>query len=163
MKITDALLGEHGVFYAQFQLMAKSIDGADLEVIKTLGAMLASALAPHAQIENDILFPAIEQIMGEGGPTHVMRIEHEQIEGKLQELEELKGTHEEIEGALRRLPETQSADEARRLVRDVIQAAREHFAKEEHILFPMAAQMLDERTLARLGDDWAERRNVALG
>jgi hemerythrin-like domain-containing protein len=163
MKITDALLGEHGVFYAQFQLMAKSIDGADLEVIETLGAMLASALAPHAQIENDILFPAIEQMMGEGGPTHVMRMEHELIEGKLKELEELKEAHEEIEGALARLPATSSADEARRLVRDVIGAAREHFTKEEHILFPMAAQMLDERTLTRLGDEWAERRSVVLG
>ncbi|MBI3536529.1 MAG: hemerythrin domain-containing protein, partial [Chloroflexi bacterium] len=61
MKITDALKGEHGVFYAQFQFINDSLSSANLSIIQSLGAMLAAALVPHAQIENEILFPALEE------------------------------------------------------------------------------------------------------
>lgn len=162
MKITDALKGEHGVFYAQFEFLDTAIETESLGVIKSLGAMLAAALAPHAHIENDILFPALEEQLGEGGPTRQFRFEHEEIEGKLKELHELKGTHDEIEGALARLPDTKNVAQARELIRDALFAAREHFAKEENMLFPMADQMLEERTLENLGREWAERRNVVL-
>ncbi len=165
MRITDALKGEHGVFYAQFEFLENAIGAANLATLQTLGAMLASALAPHAHIENEVLFPSIEERIGVGGPTTVMRMEHEHIEGmlaRLQEIRELTQAHDEIEGALARLPGLDNADEARRLVRDVLFAAHEHFAKEENVLFPMAEQMLDERTLERLGREWAERRSVVL-
>ncbi len=144
MKITDALKGEHGVFYAQFSFIEGQLAGATLATIKSLGAMLASALVPHAQVENDILFPAIEEKIGAGGPTTVMRLEHSQIEGMLEELP--------------------SADEgqARGLMRDLFLAARTHFAKEENVLFPMAEQLVEERKLEELGIEWAARRGVVL-
>ncbi len=144
MKITDALKGEHGVFYAQFSFIEEQLAGATLATIKSLGAMLASALVPHAQVENDILFPAIEEKIGTGGPTTVMRHEHSQIEGMLDELPK--------------------ADEgqARGLMRDLLLAARTHFAKEENVLFPMAEQLVEERKLEELGIEWAARRGVVL-
>ncbi len=163
MKITDALKGEHGVFYAQFQYIEDSLATAKLAAIQSLGAMLAAALVPHALMENDVLFPQIEARIGEGGPTTVMRMEHEQIEGMLRELAELKGTHGEVEGALAGLPDAQSADDARRIVKDAVLTARAHFAKEENILFPMTEQLLDAHTLELLGMEWASRRGVALG
>ena len=52
MKITEALKGEHGVFYAQFQFIDNALTDANLATLKALGAMLAAALVPHAQIEN---------------------------------------------------------------------------------------------------------------
>src|SRR5574341_1358167 len=55
MKITDALKGEHGVFYAQFRFIEESLDGENLATLKALGAMLAAALAPHAHIEDESL------------------------------------------------------------------------------------------------------------
>lgn len=162
MKITDALKGEHGVFYAQFNHLEQWLDGADLSAIKTAGALLGAGLAPHAHIENEVLFPPIEERLGEGGPTTVMRREHAEIEGKLNELQELKGAHDEIEGALTKLPNAKSVDDARRLVKDILYAAREHFAKEEKMLFPMAEQILDANTLEQLGAEWASRRTEAV-
>ncbi|NIN68730.1 MAG: hypothetical protein GTO63_29295 [Anaerolineae bacterium] len=44
----------------------------------------------------------------------------------------------------------------------VIQVAREHFAKEEQILYPIAEQVLDTDTLTQLGRQWAERRGVVI-
>lgn len=162
MKITDALKGEHGVFYAQFQFIENALDKANLGTLQSLGAILAAALVPHALIENELLFPLIEEKIGDGGPTRVMRMEHEAIEGKLADLEELKGSHEEIEGALARLPQTDSAAQARRMLKDVLFAGREHFMKEENVLFPMAEQLLQAHTLEKLGTEWAERRGVVL-
>ncbi|MBI3738739.1 MAG: hemerythrin domain-containing protein [Chloroflexi bacterium] len=162
MKITDALKGEHGVFYAQFQFINDSLSSANLSIIQSLGAMLAAALVPHAQIENEILFPALEEKIGESGPTQVMRMEHAEIEARLRELKDLKGAHDEIEGALAKLPEIDKVDFARRTVQDILYTAREHFAKEENVLFPMAEQMLDERTQELLGLEWAKRRGVVL-
>jgi hemerythrin-like domain-containing protein len=165
MKITDALKGEHGVFYAQFDLLEQTAASAPLETTQAQGALLMAGLVPHARIENEVLFPVLEEQWGELGPTQVFRVEHAEIEGglvKLQELRELMHVHDEIEGALARLPELTDANQARRLVRDVLALAREHFAKEESMLFPMAEQMLDARALEQLGLRWAERRGVDL-
>lgn len=164
MDITDVLKGEHGVFYAQFDLIEQMLGESSLAVIKAQGALLAAGLAPHAHIENEVLFPALEAKMGgEFGPIPVMRAEHAEIEGsltRLKELRELAHTHDEIEGALARLPESGDAAEARQLVRNVLDVAREHFAKEEQVLFPMAEEMLDRMTRQELARVWAERRRV---
>jgi len=147
MKVTDALLGEHGVFYAQFDYMEKNIPHAmDLTLVKSLGAMLTAALATHAHMEDELLFIALEaHIDPQFGPLAVMRMEHN-----------------EIEGSLIRLQEAQDLAAAKNLLLHAIQTARAHFAKEEQVLFVMAQQMLDTRTLEQLGRKWAAARKVAI-
>ncbi len=165
MKITDALKGEHGVFYAQFELLEEVIAPATLPVLKAQGAVLAARLAPHAQIENELLFPALEEQLGTHGPTAAFRAEHDAIDSafeRLQQLRELNRDHAQIDADLARLPQTPSLAEARDLIDEVVHAAREHFAKEEQMLFPMAEQVLSERTLEELGAEWARRRSVVL-
>jgi len=57
MVITDAFLGEHAVFYAQFEHMEQIIPSTEsLSEVKSQGAMLASALRGHAQLEEELLF-----------------------------------------------------------------------------------------------------------
>lgn len=166
MKITDALLGEHGVFYAQFDLLQRTAETANLEKMQAQGALLAAGLAPHAQIENEILFPALEKVLGEHGPTQVFRQEHAQIEGWLAQLQEVRAllqAHDEIESALARLAQLDDVAQAQRLVLDTLYLAREHFAKEETMLFPMAEGMLEPRVLEDLGAQWARWRSVVLG
>ena len=51
-------------------------------------------------------------------------------------------------------------DAALRQLRYATQIARDHFAKEEQILFGMAQQMLSASELERLGAVWAEARCV---
>ncbi len=147
MKITKALLGEHGVFYGQFDYLEQVLPGTGaVEQVQKLAGLLAAGLEPHAKIENEILFPQLEAILGaEAGPVPVMRMEHD-----------------EIESSLAQAQASRDLDQARNLVLHAIDVAREHFSKEEHVLFPMAEQVLDAETLERLGDQWAERRRVRI-
>ncbi|MGH7600580.1 MAG: hemerythrin domain-containing protein [bacterium] len=145
MNVTDALLGEHGVFYAQFDYLEKNIPHAgDLAPVKSQGAMLAAALAPHAHLEDELLFIALESHLDpQSGPLAVMRMEHNEIEGSLERLQAL-----------------QDLAEAKNLLLHAIQTARAHFAKEEQVLFPLAGQMLEAKKLSLLGAKWAESRKV---
>lgn len=146
MKITDALLGEHGVFYAQFSHLEKVVpELADLALVQAQAALLAAALETHAHLEDELLFSNLEPHLGQGGPLAVMRIEHQQIE----------------EG-LAHLPGLADAASARQLLLQVVQVARGHFAKEEQVLYPMAHQALGEVVLRELGALWAAQREVVV-
>ncbi|MCG3154688.1 MAG: hypothetical protein DKINENOH_01282 [bacterium] len=147
MKIIEALLGEHGVLYALFDYLEKSIPPAkDLALVKSQGAMLAAALETHAHLEDELLFVAFEAHLDpRSGPLAVMRLEHEAIAQSLQLMQE-----------------TQEIAEARNLLLHTIQTARAHFAKEEQIVFRMAQNMLEAETLALLGARWAARRRVLI-
>ena len=147
MMITDALLGEHAVFYAQFDYLEQSLPTADsLPLVKSQGAMLAAALAGHAQLEEELLFTTLEPHIGPMGPLAVMRMEHEEIEQTL----------------LERLPAAQELDQARKLLLRVIEVAREHFAKEEQVLYRLAPQSLSAEILTDLGAQWAAHRAIVL-
>lgn len=139
--ITDALLGEHGVIYRLLeQLTSRPFDSA--EEARVQAAALAAGLASHARIEDDLLFVALEVPLGpDGGPLAVMRMEHE-----------------EVEGTLERLARVEDAREADALAAHLATVAREHFAKEEQVLFPMAEQLLGEEELRSLGERWAAER-----
>lgn len=144
MKITDAFLGEHGVFYAQFDHFESCADDEDLGCVKRRAAQLAAALEPHALLENELLFDTL-QARGQEltGLLSVMR-----------------GEHLEIEAALHEIQHTGSLTRARALLRDMIHTAREHFEKEELIAFPLAEARLTDGELAELGLVWAQRRGV---
>ncbi|MBT4500589.1 MAG: hemerythrin domain-containing protein [Gemmatimonadetes bacterium] len=145
MKITDALLGEHGVFYAQFGHLEESVpECGSLEQVQGYTAMLTAALETHACMEDHLLFTALEAHPGlASGPLPVMRQEHEWIESRLA-----------------RVTETDDLNEARDSLLDALRIAREHFAKEERVLFPAAMQILGDERLEELGQQWAEKRQV---
>lgn len=147
MKMTDALLGEHGVFYALFGYLEETlVTVQSADEVRRLASMLAAALVPHAVMENEILFPALEERIGPAGPIAVMRAEHDAIEG-----------------ALTSLQDSDDADELKARILGAIKTAREHFKKEETVLFPIAVDRLDAGLLRQIGAKWAARRKVALG
>jgi iron-sulfur cluster repair protein YtfE (RIC family) len=144
MKLTDGLLGEHAVFYAQFDHMERVLPMAEgVAEIQTQGAMLAAALATHAGLEEELLFQSLDQYPEAGGPLNVMRAEHQ-----------------EIEHSLEQIPGIAELDIAQQRLLHVIHTARQHFAKEEQILFKLAGQLLGEEVLRDLGAQWALRRKV---
>ncbi len=146
MNITDALLGEHAVFYALFTHMEQSVPTAEsLSQAKTQGATLAAALAIHANLEEELLFTTLEPHIGPMGPLAVMRTEHDQIELGLE-----------------RLPTVEELGQAQELLLQVVAVAREHFAKEEQVLFQMATKVLATEVLTNLGTQWAARRAIVL-
>lgn len=145
MQITQALLGEHGVLHALFDHVEAGIAGMEtLADVQREAATLVATLGSHANIENELLFPALEPLLGPGGPLPVMREEHDEIEATL----------DDVVNATAR-------DAALTQLRYAIQIARDHFAKEEQVLFGMAQQMLAADELDRLGAMWADARNVA--
>jgi hemerythrin-like domain-containing protein len=144
MQITQALLGEHGVLHALFEHVEAGLPGMEtLADVQGAGATLVATLGSHARIENEILFPALEPHLESGGPLAVMRHEHD-----------------EIEGALENVVNATSHDTALSQLRYALQVTRDHFAKEEQVLFGMAQQVLAADELDRLGARWAETRRV---
>ena len=144
MKVTEALLGEHGVFYVQFDHLEQTLPAVtSLDWVKAQAALIQSAISTHAQLEDELLFSAIDNHLGQGGPVAVMRMEHE-----------------EIEGTLNAIPEIQDVETICSRLLGAIQVARQHFMKEEQILFPLADQVLGFEQLQDLGERWAERRRV---
>ena len=143
MKLTDALLGEHGLFYALFsELRTKLAAGEDVRVLMdVIGAVLES----HAEIEERLLFPALEPHTGGMGPLPVMLQEHKRID--------------EILNAIR---STKDASNIAALANELLDVAYSHFQKEEMILFHLAVKFIDEPTLTALGATWATERNVGL-
>jgi len=148
MKITDALLGEHGVFYAQFARLEERVPGlGGVAEVRELAGVLAAALISHAELEDELLFNRMEEELGApSGPLPVMRAEHAHIDA-----------------ALAAAAQTRDLESAKRRVLEAVEAAREHFAKEERVLFPAAEQLVPVSVLNELGDQWAARRGVAIG
>ena len=146
MKITDALRGEHAILYRLLDHIATRSSSWTAAQAHDAGRLLAAALGSHAQLEDDLLFRALEPyIAAQQGPLAVMRMEHSAMEG-----------------AFERLPDTTEADDAQSLLLYLVDVAREHCAKEEQVLFRMAEQSLGDKRLRELGAAWAERRAVAV-
>ena len=144
MKVTDAFLGEHGVFYAQFDHLERILPGEDrVETVRGMAALLAAALVPHAELENELLFDAMALSGEHPGPPAMMREEHAEIERLLEEA-----------------GEASDLDRAKAALGEAIRLSRIHFEKEERIAFPLAERVLDERALGERASDWAGRRSV---
>jgi len=81
MRIIEALLGEHGVFHAQFDHLAQKAPTAETRAwVQGQAALLAATLNTHASLEDELLFSSLEPHLGPMGPLAVMRMEHDQIE-----------------------------------------------------------------------------------
>jgi hemerythrin-like domain-containing protein len=135
-----------------------------LPVFNRIGRMMATELELHRHKEDDILFPALEAIFGaQGGPTYVMRQEHEDIHAQgtllretLYELNEVQHPAIEAGGAqLRQLAVNGgSADALKATGEEIIELLDLHFGKEEAILFPMARNILEEDTMQQIARDF---------
>ena len=147
MRITDALLAEHGVICQLLDHIARCAPEWNPDQAREAGASLATVLRRHAATEEELLFDVLERTLGhEPVPLAVLRLEHEEIEAILDDVASV-GSLEEIQLQLRRL----------------VKLAGDHFAKEEGILFPLANDRLDEETLNRLGSRWATARQLDIG
>lgn len=146
MKITDALRGEHALLYSQFARIEEAASREeDAGRVRGWVGLLQAAIVSHAQLEETLLFEQLEPRFGGGGPLEAMHEDHNQIEE-----------------ALRVAAETEDVAEARQQLERAVGTARDHFAREEQMLFGMAERSLSDETLERLGQEWAEKRNVHL-
>ena len=146
VKLIDALLGEHGVFYALFdQIEAVTATATSVVQIQEATVVLSAVVLPHANLEEKLLLPALETHMGTTGPLAVMRTEHD-----------------EIKTALRQIEEVRDLEDGADCVARALSLLRDHCQKEEEVLFSVARQVLDDATQIRLGKTWAEARRVTI-
>lgn len=144
MKITDALLGEHAVIYTLFAHVEERLATCEtLDDVKELSRIVSAVLLPHAHIEDEILFPALEAHIGPMGPLACMRSEHQTIDDTLQSIADVAD------------PEL-----AKTSLSAALTLARQHFGKEEQALFRICKNALSEDELEDLGKKWAAARRV---
>ncbi len=146
MKMTDALLGEHGAFYAQFDRLEEEIPRtATAAEVGEQAALLAAALVSHAKLEDELLFDRMAAAGVDHGLMTSMLDEHQQIADRLARAQ---GTGDLERGRMELL--------------EAVALARDHFAKEERLAFPLAESRLGAAALEDLGREWARRRDVWL-
>lgn len=115
--------------WAAVEAAADAGDGARVEAAF---AAFDTALRRHLAMEEDVLFPAFEQATGMTmGPTRVMRIEHQQMRGLL---DQMAAAASRDHGAL-----VDQGDTLMMLI-------QQHNVKEEGMLYPMCD--------AHLGKTW---------
>ena len=104
-------------------------EGNNPDLLKEAAQKFDQALRHHLSMEEEILFPALEQATGTtGGPTQVMRMEHEQMRNLLDQMEE-----------------TLTAGNSQELLDlgdTLLMLIAQHNNKEEGMLYPMAERSL---------------------
>ncbi len=113
-------------------------EAGDANAVQQSWSRFQGALLKHLRMEEEVLFPAFEQATGmtQGGPTFVMRSEHDQMRGLLEQMNSAANGGDY--GELVDLGDT------------LLMLIQQHNQKEEHMLYPMA-----ERALAA---DWTKLR-----
>jgi hemerythrin-like domain-containing protein len=104
-------------------------DANDADLLKEAAQKFDQALRHHLSMEEDTLFPAFEKATGmTGGPTQVMRMEHEQMRNLLEQMEEAltQGNSQELLD----LGDT------------LLMLIAQHNSKEEGMLYPMVERAL---------------------
>lgn len=104
----------------------------------------------HHHKEEDVLFPALTAagIPNEGGPVGVMLFEHE--EGR-------RFTAAMRAGAERlKSGDASARDEVVRNARGYVELLRDHIAKENNVLFPMADQVIRGGAAAKMTESFEE-------
>ena len=123
---------------SQWAEVEAAADGGEAAVVSRLWQRFDSNLRQHLAMEEEVVFPAFEQATGmtSGGPTFVMRSEHEQMRGLLAQMAEAA-----VSGNLQELLDQGDT---------LLMLIQQHNQKEEGMLYPMAERALGAR--------WSELR-----
>ncbi len=145
MKITDALRAEHIVFHNLFDHIEKTIPGLkNLHAVQAVTQVLEGVLEDHGTVENDLLLEPLETSLGQIG-----------------HLENFHDEHELIDAALRNIKSSRSLKSGKAFLLRAVQLSRQHFDKEERVVFPLIEKQLKAKTLSSLGARWAQQRDVS--
>lgn len=146
MKITEALIAEHGVFHGLFDYIERTAPNLrTLAEVKAVAGLLDATLDPHSRVEEELFIQPLDHCMDQMGQEKSFHGEHKEIEATLDEIQQCK-----------------SVSTARKLLQNAVRACRSHFDKEERIVFPMGERLLKAKTLNALGSEWQKRREAAL-
>ena len=130
MTATIELLStQHEEVLARLTAVETEIMAADGADLAPFAAYLTDEVAHHFTIEEEALFPLLARHLSqEQGPLAVMHAEH--------------AAFRELLAGLTRDLRAGSRDGQRAHAAELVQLLRAHIAKEDHVLFPMAARLL---------------------
>lgn len=130
-SITTHMTGDHRHCDAFFSDTESAVNKNDWQAASNHWGQFHNSIEQHFAIEEEILFPAFEQATGSsGGPTSVMRIEHQQM----------RQLFEQISAALT----AKDSEETLGLTETLMILMQQHNMKEEQILYPMSEQVLPD-------------------
>jgi hemerythrin-like domain-containing protein len=127
--IVDFLGTDHRVCDDLFASAEDAVAQKNWDSARGLFARFQKAMAHHLAMEEDVLFPAFEARTGmSSGPTEVMRTEHAQMRGLLQEMAIAVANANQ--------------DRYLGLSETLNMLMQQHNLKEENMLYPMSDQVL---------------------
>ena len=138
MEVADLVAQEHAEILSHIEHMrtlafkAETISEDDLrQSLRDVLAFLHTALLPHAQMEDEVLYPTIDRLLrAVGRPTATMSIDHRAIAALAEELNRIDGP---LSASTRRqIAMTLGALET---------LLRVHFSKEEEVYSPLLARL----------------------
>lgn len=139
---------DHREVDALFKEVQALGDGANASRRK-LFDKIASALELHAQVEEQILYPAVKDAAGRDKEAR-------------QEVLEAYEEHDNIKEMIAKLRDTDPKDETYKAKLQVMQELVQHHVKEEEReFFPQAKELLDEDELEDIGDRIAAAKEQA--
>jgi hemerythrin-like domain-containing protein len=146
MKITEALLAEHVVFHNLFDHLEKAAPRfKTMDEVKLAGELLATLMRAHSETEDELFVDPLESYLSQIGQNETFHEEHEAIDRELDAMQKAK-----------------TLASARKLLLAVVESSRQHFDKEERIVFPMAEKVFKPKTLLELGESWKRWREAKL-
>ncbi|MCW8929701.1 MAG: hemerythrin domain-containing protein [Gammaproteobacteria bacterium] len=127
--ISAFMASHHKECDEQFAMAEESIANSDWEKGIEQWNQFASELEKHFSREENVLFPAFESQTGmTGGPTQMMRMEHEQMRALVNEINKASVSKDK--------------DQFLALTETLMVTMQQHNMKEEQILYPMTDQSL---------------------
>lgn len=143
--LIELLLGEHAAILALFRNLEQRLPEMGLGEMRGAGYTVEALLMAHAIEEDALLFHALP----------------EKRESVKRTLDAMFGEHNEQRRLMEELRSAQTTQAVRKLLSQVIELTREHFAVEERVLFDLARKLLGKRRLGELGAEFARRRGLS--
>jgi iron-sulfur cluster repair protein YtfE (RIC family) len=137
--ISQKLRDEHKVLVEHLDTLlhaADSLDDSTLtdtirETLDDAYLFLIGELVPHSRVEDRVIYPVIQRIMGSSMATETMSFDHREIESLIQQMVMQRSliVHTKLS--------RESANSLRRVIYGLYTLVKVHIAKEEEVYFPL--------------------------
>jgi iron-sulfur cluster repair protein YtfE (RIC family) len=141
VSVTEPLRDEHRELLPHIESLRAAAEATEgdadtlLPPLDEALAFLYRHLIPHAQAEDAVLYPKVEQAMHAPGATATMRRDHVEVVAMTQELQQLR---EGLGGQ----PTVAQRRSLQRVLYGLYAVIRLHFAKEEEVYVPVLDETL---------------------
>lgn len=126
--IAEFMTADHKACDDEFAAAEQAALAGNWSDAETAFNAFRNAITHHFRMEEEVLFPALVSAGGPSGPVHMMRMEHAQMNGLLDQMAAAL--------ASRNAQEYGGASET------LLMVMQQHNLKEEQILYPIANQVL---------------------